>query len=65
MGLTAGPVPARVDAEVKAGLLDLVEHAEAHGWSLRRACSVLEVGDDRVRRMMSVEVRRVVSVRRG
>ena len=42
MGLTAGPVPARVDACVKAGLLDLVAHAVAPGgWSVRRACHLL------------------------
>ena len=27
MGLTAGPVPPRVDACVKAGVLDLIDHA--------------------------------------
>jgi putative transposase len=27
-----------VDAQVKAGLLDLVGHAVSHGWSARRAC---------------------------
>lgn len=38
----AGPVPARVDATVKAGLLDLVEFAVSHGgWSARRACRLL------------------------
>jgi putative transposase len=30
-----------VRAEVKAGLLDLVEHAVARGWSARRACHLL------------------------
>lgn len=50
MGLTVGPVPARVDAFVKAGLLDLVDHATEHGWSTRRAAAVLQVTDDRVRR---------------
>lgn len=38
MGLTAGPVPPRVDGHVKAGLLGLVDHAVEHGWSVRRAC---------------------------
>ena len=47
MGLT-GPVPRRVDGDVKAGLLDLVGHAVAAGWSLRRTCAVLEVGHSRV-----------------
>jgi hypothetical protein len=30
-----------VHAEVKAGLLDLVEHATSRGWSARRACGLL------------------------
>src|SRR6266545_3362553 len=48
LGLTAGLVPPRVDAEVKAGLLDLVEHAMGEGgWSLRRAAATL--GLDHVR----------------
>lgn len=50
MGLTVGPVPARVDAEVKAGLLDLLDHATTNGWSLRRAASVLDVNAERLRR---------------
>lgn len=37
----AGPVPARVDATVKAGVLDLVDHAVEQGWSARRACERL------------------------
>ena len=48
MGLTAGPVPARVDAGIKYGLLQLIDHALASGWSARRACAVLEVNDRRV-----------------
>lgn len=48
MGLTAGPVSARVDAEVKAGLLDLVDDATEQGWSMRGACRVLELNPDRV-----------------
>lgn len=47
MGLT-GPVPMRVDGDVKAGLLDLVAYAVDAGWSLRRACSLLEVNHPRV-----------------
>ncbi len=47
MGLT-GPVPMRVDGDVKAGLLDLVAYAVEEGWSLRRACSLLEVNHPRV-----------------
>lgn len=48
MGLTAGLVPPRVDATVKAGLLALGEHAiTVGGWSLRRAAATL--GVDHVR----------------
>ncbi|ASL14975.1 putative transposase OrfB (plasmid) [Mycobacterium intracellulare subsp. chimaera] len=50
MGLTVGPVPARVDASVKAGICDLVDHAVVHGWSARSACRVLDVDDTRVAR---------------
>lgn len=50
MGLTAGPVPARVDAVVKAGLLALVEHAVERGWSQARACHQLGVADSRMSR---------------
>jgi putative transposase len=50
LGLTAGPVPARVDATVKAGLLDLIADATGEGWSLRLTCRVLEVNEDRVHR---------------
>ena len=41
MGLTAGPVPPRVDGPAKAGLLDLLEHARGAGWSTVRACRLL------------------------
>jgi putative transposase len=34
-----------VDASVKAGLLDLVDHAVDRGWSSRRACSLLGLDD--------------------
>lgn len=47
MGLNAGPVPVRVDAPVKAGLLDLIDHAVDHGWTRRRACQVLDLDEDR------------------
>jgi transposase InsO family protein len=43
----AGPVPARVDAEVKAGLLDLIDHAREEGWSMRSVCGVLGLNPDR------------------
>jgi len=47
LGLTAGAVPARVDATVKAGLLDLVVNAVDCGWSTRRACALLGLDPDR------------------
>lgn len=50
MGLTAGPVPSRVDATVKAGLLVLVDHAVEQRWSRRAACTVLGVEEDRLGR---------------
>ena len=50
MGLSAGPVPARVEASVKAGLLDLIEAAVAHGWTRRAACTVLDLDDTRALR---------------
>ena len=51
MGLTAGPVPTRVDAAVKAGLLALVDHAARQGgWSLRRAAAALGIDHARVLR---------------
>jgi len=50
LGLSAGLVPPRVDAGVKAGLLDLVEHAVAAGWSARRAAATLGVDHVRVLR---------------
>lgn len=50
MGLNAGPVPARVDAEVKAGLLALVDHAAEAGWSSGRSCALLGLDAERVRR---------------
>ena len=53
MGLTAGPVPPRVDAHVKAGLLTLVAHAQAEGgWSLRKAAHTLGLGHVRVLRWL-------------
>jgi putative transposase len=51
LGLNAGLVPPRVDANVKAGLLALVEHAvNVGGWSLRRASGTLGVDHMRVLR---------------
>ncbi|TMR91918.1 hypothetical protein [Nonomuraea basaltis] len=42
------PVPARVEAAVKDGLLDLVERAQRESWSLLDACRVLEITPPRV-----------------
>lgn len=50
MGLTTGPVPPRVDASVKAGLLALVDHAVDRGWTRRRACRLLDLDEDRAGR---------------
>lgn len=53
MGLTAGPVPPRVHADVKAGLLALVAHALAEGgWSLRKAAAALGLDHARVLRWL-------------
>ena len=49
MGVTAGVAP-RVDAGVKAGLLDLVDRALEQGWTTARACAVLEFDGRRCRR---------------
>ncbi|MFH1331444.1 MAG: integrase core domain-containing protein [Actinomycetota bacterium] len=50
MGLTAGPVGVRVNADVKAGLLGLIDQATGGGWSVRRACGVLALNEDRAAR---------------
>ena len=50
MGLNAGPVPVRVDADVKAGICDMVTHATNHGFSARWACGILDVEPSRVAR---------------
>ena len=47
--MTAG-VPPRVEAGVKAGLLDLVDRALEQGWTTARACAVLELDGRRCRR---------------
>jgi transposase InsO family protein len=46
----SGRVPRRVDAATKAGLLDLIDEAVEAGWKIRRACSVLELGEVRAHR---------------
>ena len=45
-----GPVPVRVDAVGKAGLLGLVDHAVGEGWSLQAVCEVLKISRRRVER---------------
>ena len=39
-----------MDASVKAGLLDLIDHAAAGGWPVRRACALLGLDDTRAAR---------------
>jgi len=53
LGLSAGPVPVRVGGDVKAGLLELVEHATDAGWSRRRAVLLLGVDLDRIARWLA------------
>lgn len=53
MGLNPGPVPPRVDADVKAGLLQLVDHALAGGWSLRAAAACLGLDHARALRWLA------------
>jgi transposase InsO family protein len=45
-----------VDATVKAGICDLVDHAVMRGWSARSACHVLQVDDSRVARWQARRV---------
>jgi len=56
LGLS-GRVPRRVDAATKAGLLDLIDHAVEAGWTTRRACTVLELGEVRTHRWYARRVR--------
>lgn len=48
MGLSAGPVPARVAGPVKTGLLELVEDATGEGFSLRQAARWLGINHARL-----------------
>jgi putative transposase len=50
LGLSPGPLPPRLDGEVKERLLKLVDGAVTTGWAHVRACDVLGVADDRVHR---------------
>lgn len=49
LGLS-GQVPRRVDAATKAGLLDLIDEAVEAGWTVRRCCGGLELGEVRAHR---------------
>lgn len=51
MGLS-GQVPRRVDAATKTGLLELLDEATDEGWSVRRACAQLELGEVRAHRWL-------------
>ena len=46
MGLS-GPVPRRVDAATKAGLLRLIDEATSAGWPHRRVCEYLQLAEGR------------------
>lgn len=67
MGLTAGPVPPRVDATVKAGLIALVHHAlSVVGWSSRRAAGTLGLDHTRlIRWSVRAELGRLDDARPG
>jgi transposase InsO family protein len=42
-----------VDASVKAGLLELLDHAAQRGWPLRRSCALLGLDDTRAARWVA------------
>ncbi|EGF52671.1 conserved domain protein [Actinomyces sp. oral taxon 170 str. F0386] len=44
------PVPVRVDAATKQGLLDLVDYAAGRGWPVSKTCEVPGLSDRRHRR---------------
>ena len=48
--MSPGPLPARVEGDVKERVLKLVDDAVAAGWAHTRACQVLGVADVRVHR---------------
>jgi len=56
LGLS-GRVPRRVDAATKAGLLALLDDALDAGWSLRRCCHTLELGEVRAHRWLGRRAR--------
>jgi transposase-like protein len=58
LALSAGPVPPRVDGDLKAGLLNLVDQAVEQGWSARRAAGRLGLDDARCSRWLAPPRRR-------
>jgi putative transposase len=52
LGLS-GRVPHRVDEATKTGLLELLDEALDAGWTLRRACQELELGEVRAHRWIA------------
>jgi hypothetical protein len=46
----SGPIPRRVEAATKAGLLDLLDEALDSGWTVRRTCGALELPERRAHR---------------
>ncbi len=53
----SGPIPRRVEAATKAGLLDLLDEALGAGWNLRRACGALELPERRAHRWITRRAR--------
>ena len=56
----SGPIPRRVDAATKAGLLDLLEEAldaPGGGWTVRRGCDALELPERRAHRWIARRAR--------
>jgi transposase InsO family protein len=56
LGLS-GRVPHRVDAATKANLLELLDDALEQGWTVRRACRALELGEVRAHRWIARRAR--------
>jgi putative transposase len=56
LGLS-GPIPRRVDAATKAGLLDLLDEALDAGWAVRRSCGALELPERRAHRWIARRAR--------
>jgi hypothetical protein len=64
--MVSAPVPARIEAPVKEVLLGLVDHAVDAGWSLTKACQVLDISTRRVQRWIGRRhTRELVDARPG